>query len=192
MKKIIIITIAMIMIGSFGAYSQNANRKGAFLELQGGGTLGYLYKGDQGENYMKGGFDAGLSFGCRFPTSLHWAFQMKLTASDNLSSDDLEKSFLTSILFGMRWISSDFATNKSAYIGLGVGYGVNFFGEDWASSIPIEIETGINLTPKIYLGVFANPRIYFDGAEWEWDYSLNKSSYYQSNTVIGLKLGVRF
>lgn len=195
MKRILLSLIAIAILGSIIGHAQSANRKGLFLELRGGATIGTVYQSDDDryDNYMKGGFDLGLGIGYRFTTSTSWAFQMKLDLSDNLSapSDYIAELFSTAITFGMRWTSSDFANNKSAYIGVGTGVGIYPAGDDVSVYIPVEIEAGINLTNKLSLGVYTLPKFHVAG-DMDYNYSPYYDLDYKSNAPIGIKLGYRF
>lgn len=203
MKRIIFTLITALFIGVLGANAQNANRKGFFMELQGGQTIGYVYRSDNNKNYLKGGMDFGLNFGFRLPTSNQWAFQMKLSVTDNLSAT---KVFMPALLFGMRWISSDFAGNKSAYIGLNTGVGFAPLTDNCGVYVPVDIEAGVNITNKLYAGIYVTPRISCDShCLYEYIYWYednynniiesareNYNKYLKSNTVVGLRVGYRF
>lgn len=199
MKRILFTLITALFLGVLGANAQSANRKGFFMELQGGQTIGDVYRSRNDKNYLKGGMDLGLNIGFRLATSNHWAFQMKLSATENLSATN---AFMPAFLVGMRWISNDFAGNKSVYIGLNAGAGITGGTSDVAPFVPIDIEAGVNITNKLYIGIFATPRIICGEEEYEyddtyynnmnWDERVDYIKYLKSNVVAGLRIGFRF
>ncbi len=203
MKRILLAFITIAMLGCLAANAQSANRKGFFVDLRGGGVMGTVYQSDEEvvNEYMKGGFDLGLGAGYRWATSKSWAVQAKIDLSDNLSAPSDYKGDLLSLaaLLGVRWTSSDFANNKSAFVGVGTGFGLNPLAYDTGVYVPIEIEVGINLTNKIAVGVFVLPKIYIAGSVDRCSYEVNNYTYYdyayldfKSNATAGLKLSYRF
>lgn len=190
MKKLIFALISLTALGSFNVYSQQANRKGIFAELQGGNTFGYVYKANiEGGESGKGGMDLGFSIGYRIAPSLHWAYQAKAMLTINPS---FEKIISPSLLVGVRWTSNDFAGDKSIFLGLNTGCGVvPGYIEGWY--IPIDFEIGCNLSPKFGIGLYVMPKIFLGGV---YDVESIWSGYYEqnycTNTIVGLRLNYRF
>lgn len=195
MKRIIVMLISVILLGTLGAHAQSANRKGFFVDIMAGDTFGYVYKSDKTDDngkplsYMKGGFVLGADFGMRFPTSLHWAFQFKLGTDINMS---LPKAADIHLKLGMRWTSNDFAGNKSAFIGLYTGFGF-VPGAKEGYNIPVDINAGINLTNKIALSLFMTNNFYW--GDWKTYYHSGSGRVYeelQTHVVAGIRFSYRF
>lgn len=200
MKRII--TMAVIALLSIvGAMAQNANRKGFFIELQGGAAIGdvvtaddYFYKYDispiKDLTYLKGGFAGSLDFGYRFRLSNMFAFEAKAGLWANFA--DFLTTWNVRIMPGIRWTSKDFAGNMSAFLAYNVGVG--FSAVESSDSydhmttslnyvIPSELGAGINVTPKFYIGLVWNINVYID----PWDRA--KYIYIKTNDGTNEKIG---
>lgn len=182
MKRILLslAVIVSIVISSFG---QSANRKGFFIEAQGGAALGeVLTFKDDGQPYLKGGATGMLDFGYRFRTSQHFAFESKL--GGYAIFDDFSKTYNLHLMPGIRWTSGDFG-GMSAYLSLNTGFGIDF---DGISVAPCEFGAGINLTIKLYLGVSYTEMIAVD------DGDSDKYKWIEPNNYgcFQVKLGYRF
>lgn len=147
MKRVILM-LAVIVSVAISSFGQSANRKGFFIEAQGGAALGEVFTfKDDGQPYLKGGATGMLDFGYRFRTSQHFAFEFKL--GGYAIFDDFSKTYNLHLMPGIRWTSGDFG-GMSAYLSLNTGYGMAI---DGIGVIPCEFGAGINLTRKLYLGV---------------------------------------
>lgn len=198
MKKLILL-IAGVLLAFIGVQAQNANRTGIFIELQGGRAFGEVIHGEDYYyhsefTYLKGGVVGGLGVGYRYATSNSFAIEGKV----NLWADflDIGDTFNLDIMPGIRWTSKDFSSNKSLYLSLNAGFGLNPT-DAYSMFVPIEISVGFNLTNNLYLGVFLTEKMCVGGGTGSVHYYAGQSSHSvyldsRSYTSAGIKLGYRF
>lgn len=193
MKRIILI-IASILFLVTGAQAQMANRRGFFIELQGGSAFGEVLTRNYNYNYspyLKGGAVGGIDFGYRFRTSNSFAFELKL----GYWTDFSEVKYTTSMNFqpGIRWTSKEFgSSNISMFIALNAGMGA-VFGEELAATFPIELGVGANFTNHFYGGLAISARGMLGHAVLSdyWQGHVNDIQTH-SYGAVGLRLGYRF
>lgn len=165
MRRIILLICVCLSI-SASMQAQNANRKGFFVELQGGAALGEVLTVIPGEPnfnnslpyyleeraYLKGGAIGSLDLGYRFRLSKPLAVEARIGAFGNFG--DFKNTWLLRIMPGLRWTFKDFAGAKSIYASLNAGIG---FGQNDGSSlmVPLEIGVGMNFTPHLCMGVYS-------------------------------------
>lgn len=125
MKKILIACL-MIALGFAAAWSQNANRKGFFLEGSIGGTIGTTPRVAVSlENntffaYQAGGAAVSFGLGQRYPISNYTAFEWAIEAmapTGYLTTSPV----LRAHILGFRIYTNDFFGNMSAYFNLRLG-----------------------------------------------------------------------
>ena len=192
------ILFAGIVLATSSVFGQNANRRGFFVELQGGAALGevlYLEPMDGGQNpiaYLKGGFVGSLDLGYRFRTSRHFALEAKVGLWSDFA--DFGNTWNFRILPGIRWTSSEFGKNQSAFIALNTGFG--FGGYDYYSyfTVPVELGAGINFTPNLYAGIVWEYNL-FVGEDDEYHFHFGNNSYSKCGRTynsLAIRLGYRF
>lgn len=193
--KRILFTIICCLTLSAGAYGQNANRSGMFVEAQAGCAFGrvidgyYNYNGKRYDIYVKGGTVGSLSLGYRWATSRSFAFEVKADAWTDFLS--VKETVLGNVLLGMRWTSREIGnSNKSIYLSFngGVGFGCN---ENICANAQLGV--GCNFTSKLYAGLYFTEIIPF----WEgYDSGYYNNNYYdhepQAYTSASIKIGYRF
>lgn len=192
--KFFIFIISLIILSTIGAYGQNANRNGAFWEVQGGCAFG-RYLEIPKSNYdnlpnESGGVIVSLNCGYRFATSKHFAVDIKLGYFANLK----ESHYTTQIrlLPGIRWTSKDFNSNNSVYMSLNSGLGINPT-KHFGIFIPFEFSSGLNFSSNLYAGIVFN---YSLATGENWDIWENSHSFYEiyrhSYPTLGIQFGYRF
>ncbi len=190
-----LIAFFLLFLVSMGVqtHAQNANRRGFFVEVQGGAALGDVisfnepWLGYDGV-YLKGGVTGSVDVGYRLRLSNPWAFDVKLGLWSDFA--DFEKTWNLRLMPGLRWTSNDFSGNKSIYLAFNAGFGIGSDADYMC--IPLELSAGINLTPKIYLGLswIYNPRVVNDlWSEEGGKYIMLNVHNYNS---LALRLGYRF
>lgn len=189
MKKIILMIIG-VMLAAAGMQAQNANRKGIFIELQGGGAFGTVINCETENNNIKSGFVGAFDIGYRYPTSKSFAVEGKI----DLWADflEFERTLNFDIMPGIRWTSNDFSSNKSMYLSLNAGFG---FGSRNRESmfVPIELGLGFNLTNNLYLGFFLTDKVCISTAYYHKYLDEGLTSFRTTSyTSAGIKLGYRF
>ena len=198
MRRILLILALVAGIVTSGL-AQNANRKGFFIEAQGGVAFGevlvvkpsYSSDGDKEVCSLKGGGTATIDFGFRIPTSRHLAFEIKLGGYANLA--EAEHTNQIRLLPGLRWTSNDFGS-MSAYLSLNTGFGLSICG-DMPGFVPVEFNVGLNVTRKFYVGLSYTENILCaSGVEVDWIYtsSLNYNEFTNTYGCMQFKVGYRF
>lgn len=203
--KRIFLTIALVACVVLAGMAQTANRKGFFMEIEGGAALGQMlkyevierssnnYSTPQTIDYKKGGATGGIDLGYRWATSESFAVEVKLGFFTKLS--DVKNTHQLQLMPGLRWTSTDFGS-MSAYVSLNTGIGVavrsgNFY-------IPFELGAGLNLTRKLYAGLYFTE--YFAatnsniarGIDLKPEYDCAANIYLKSYGTLQVKLGYRF
>ncbi len=202
MKKIVLF-FAGIILAISGMTAQNANRKGFFLEVQGGVALGDIVTADiikhQNDTYettdityLKGGFAGSFDFGYRFRLSNPFAFEIKAGLWSNLA--DFIDTWNVRLMPGIRWTSKDFGGNMSSFITYNVGLGIGAQDEDCNLIIPSELGIGINFTPKFYAALVWDANIFIDPyGRSVYVASATYTDYYpKTYNTIAIRLGFRF
>lgn len=219
MKRILLILTAFLSLVGM-ATAQNANRSGVFLELGGGPTFGTKLLKDvewTGSSLIvkkAGSGEANLGVGYRKASSRVFAWEIKAQLSTMPS--DLEGSHTFALMPGFRYTTKELFGNVSMYFGLNAGVaimpqakGYYYGGIDLIIGQPdymdfdnglsvggkIDLQAGLNLTTKIYLGLFfdctiievvnADSQVFYDG-------SLDINREFSSLYSAGLRIGFKF
>lgn len=188
MKKFLLIILVAIM-GMSSAMSQNANRKGFFLEAAFGGVVGKTpeigYSVDNYQLYVHtlSGPAFSLTFGPRFRISNHSAYECAIELQAPLkgtTSQPTAKLYPVSF----RFTTSEIFRNISLYgtLRIGGGFGrADIYPNDQILTVPnmpikyfnkhettefsggpaISVGSGINLTTHFYLGVTFDMHYFF-------------------------------
>lgn len=152
---------------------QNANRKGFFIEAGLGKMIGnnvrvnMYVENDLLYDYFASGYAFDIGCGYRFPTSSHWACEIKADLQSPFSY--INKAFTIRILpFGVRFVSGELWKNLSIYSHINVGYALcrtdgdyDYIGElldYYCHGLSGSIGLGINITPRFYIEGFCNPQ----------------------------------
>lgn len=195
MKRIMIL-FAGIILATTAVFGQNANRKGFFVELQGGAALGEVVSlsqsysdNDNYSPYLKGGFVGSLDLGYRFRISRHFALEAKAGIWSNFA--EFDQTWNIRILPGIRWTSADFGTNQSAFISLNTGFGM---GDYNYMTAPVELGAGVNFTPNLYAGIVWEYNLYVGDAEPHELRTENDHYYLYPHTYnsLAIRIGYRF
>lgn len=220
MKRILLILTAFLSLVGM-ATAQNANRSGVFLELGGGPTFGakLLKDGEwTGSSLIvkkaAGSGEANLGVGYRKASSRVFAWEIKAQLSTMPS--DLEGSLTLALMPGFRYTTKELFGNVSMYFGLNAGVAImpvardyyyggidliigqpDYMDFDNGLSIggKIDLQAGLNLTTKIYLGLFFDCTIINvindDSLEMHMG-SLDINREFSSLYSAGLRIGFKF
>lgn len=205
MKKVILLLIS-IFLATSAISAQNANRKGFFMELQGGLSFGDIVKAEinkESKNYgyekiaeatyLKGGVSGSFDIGYRFRTSNHFALEVKLGLWANFA--DFRDTWQMRFMPGLRWTSKEFSGNISSFVSGNIGIGTapsdGYFGDN--VFIPAEIAAGLNFSPQFYMAFVWNINVMLTTCN-PTDYINKLLVEYETNTynTVGLRFGVRF
>lgn len=204
-RDFLIMSILLIVmaVSTVGASAQNANRKGWIVELQGGRLFGtvdetenFSYNKDNGMPAYRrtGGFCGALNFGYRWATSQFCAVEIKLHAEDNFSATEMLK---IGVMPGFRYTTHELFGNTSMYLGGNVGIAFSPSADVDGIFIIPEANVGFNFGNLFSMGVFLAYNLPLDGTYYTDKFvplGVFKDYYtdLKSNTVAGLKFGLRF
>ena len=173
MSKKYLISIVLIVLFSTVAWSQNANRSGLFLEFGAGGYLtkapleniiitniqsssctpSTLVREDVAE--YESGIKLVGTLGYRYAFSRNWAADVRTNFT--FGGGDL---MMLNITPGVRYTSPELFKNISLYcaanLGLAWRLDYGYYVENMKVGFCASAEAGVNLTSKLYLGVFYN------------------------------------
>lgn len=202
MKKILLMLVALLAIGTGTGHAQSANRSGFTVDFTAGFNLGYIYKEyekipddnswrdySRGKitDYRKGGFEIALGVGYKVKMGKHWAYHPRIIVRDNLfmpSNVGLDFQF-----FNFMYTGPEMAKGRSIFVNLGFGteyYYAKTYQDGYTSSrfcMPVEAEVGLNLTRRLSLGLVGSIRPILEPGYWRD---------YDHNGLLALRLGYRF
>ncbi len=166
MKKVVLMLVAVLVCTTMSAqlvtgttYTKAKKEKSSALWL------------DMGVGSMKDvdgiGVDLGLRWNTQIMDYLSWdVFKIKAQANTDFISESLTAQALT----GLRAQTPVLFGNATAFAALGLGYGYCFDVE--AGGLDWDLSVGINITPRIMLGVGYNDQaIKIDGYTGHFKYT---------------------
>lgn len=212
MKKLLLTLLALCAI--VGASAQNANRKGFFVEVGVGGSVGdtpLMGLSMQGQDLLAhyaGGTVLNLAFGPRFRTGEYTAFDFRVEAQSNTSK--ITKSLVLKAMPGIRITTGELFGNVSMYIALNVGGAMAdsgciymYWEDEFISNDGTIYEPGLYsdaISPGVAYSVGFGLNItthFYGGFLWDAQYMINSTRDNLTRTnlhygMAGLRLGYRF
>lgn len=219
-KKIVMILMA-IAIGMVVANAQNANRSGFFMEFGAGSfattppvervSVNFTQSATQTPVTMDRiehvEYESDMKYvgviGYRRATSRHWACEIRTEYVFG------GRFMAVNIMPGMRYTSREIYKNISLYGGFNAGVAFRLDNTEYNEDIvgaAANVEFGVNLTNKLYIGVFYSAQMLPEHPEYHvYSFSFGtmeeRDSYYyydgnykglKYSDIVGLKVGFRF
>lgn len=206
------IALMMIMMGIPAVYSQNANRKGFFLEAAFGGIVGktpqtaFSVENNILRAHTLTGTAVSLAFGPRLRISKNFAYEIVFDIQAPLSAFDAQPT-VKLLPISFRYISPELFRNYSLYGSFRLGGVLGFKGEGNLDHVTLpdmpkhDISLHSNVEPTggvaASLGVGVNVTTHFSaGLTWDMQYLIGQYRGFEKANcmwgMMGVRLGYRF
>jgi len=196
MKNLVLLIFAVMICSTVNADVINVNslfvkRKtpsasGMILELGIGSLGGSVNDGNGNSTNIKGdgvSLDLGLGYRKAFSPYIAWDI-VKLRAFGQISA--LGSTITPQLLTSLRGTTPVLFANAKVYASAGLGYG--YVIDESAGGLCYELQAGLDITPKIYLGITFGAQKFkqedsYSGISYKINYNV---------TFTGLRVGFRF